>query len=52
MIDDHGTVRPAQPHMEFYKGEPVRVRAVCSNDGCGHEWTLRRPFDPDAINTP
>jgi hypothetical protein len=48
VIDDDGTVRPARQHMEFHKGEPVRVRAVCSSEDCGHQWTLRRRFDPTA----
>lgn len=46
VVDEQGTVRPAAQHMEFYKGDPVRVRAVCSSDGCGHQWTLRRRFEP------
>lgn len=46
VIDEQGTVRPAVQHMEFHKGEPVRVRAVCSRATCGHQWTLRRRFEP------
>lgn len=48
VIDESGTVRPARQHMEFYKGEPVRVRAVCASEDCGHQWTLRRRFEPTA----
>ena len=46
VIDDEGIVRPAKQHVEIHKGDPVRVRAVCSNDDCGHQWTLRRRFEP------
>lgn len=46
VIDEHGTVRPARLHMEFHKGDPVRVRAVCDNPECGYQWTLCRRFDP------
>ncbi|MEV7154875.1 hypothetical protein AB0N77_09650 [Streptomyces misionensis] len=52
VIDEHGTVRPADPQQK----PPVlsadnaeatgRTRACCSNDDCRHQWTLRRPFDP------
>lgn len=48
VIDGAGTVRPAVQHMEFYSGDPVRVRAVCSSASCGHQWTLRRHFEPTA----
>ena len=48
VIDDDGTVRPVKQHVEIYKGDPVRARAVCSNDACRHEWTLRRRFEPTA----
>lgn len=48
VVDEDGTVRPAVQHMEFYKGDPIRVRAACSAEGCGHAWTLRRHFEPDA----
>jgi hypothetical protein len=48
VIDDDGTVRPAKQHVEIHRGEPVRARAVCSNDECGHQWTLRRRFEPTA----
>ena len=44
VVDDNGTVRPARQHMEFHKGDPIRIRAVCSNEACGHQWTLRRRF--------
>lgn len=42
-VDPDGTVRPAVQHFELRHGDPVRVRAVCGD--CGHQWTLRRPFD-------
>jgi hypothetical protein len=47
VVDDQGTVRPVKRHMEFHKGDPVRVRAVCGNPECGHQWTLRRRFEPE-----
>jgi hypothetical protein len=46
VVDEDGTVRPAVRHMEFRAGESVRTRAVCDDPGCGHQWTLRRRFDP------
>jgi hypothetical protein len=49
VIDDDGVVRPASQQVEIFNGEPVRVRAVCSNDECGHQWTLRRRFEPTAL---
>jgi hypothetical protein len=49
VIDDNGTVRPARQHVDIYRDEPVRTRAVCGNDDCGHEWTLRRRFEPEAL---
>ncbi|WP_327337373.1 hypothetical protein OG384_14830 [Streptomyces sp. NBC_01324] len=52
VIDSRGVVRPATQHMEFYKGDPIRVRAVCHSEACGHQWTLRRPFEPTAPATP
>ncbi|MGW0780378.1 hypothetical protein [Streptomyces sp. NPDC002913] len=48
VIDGNGVVRPAVQHMEFFKGDPIRVRAVCRNADCGHQWTLRRQFEPEA----
>ncbi|WP_097964997.1 hypothetical protein OG473_39340 (plasmid) [Streptomyces anulatus] len=48
VIDTTGTVRPAVQHMEFHAGDPVRVRAVCHNPACRHQWTLRRAFEPTA----
>lgn len=47
VVDSNGTVRPAKRHMDFYKGEPIRVRAVCNNPDCGHQWTLRRRFETE-----
>lgn len=46
LVDDDGTVRPAVQYMEFQRGDPIRARAVCTDSECGHEWTLRRRFDP------
>jgi hypothetical protein len=46
LVDEDGTVRPAVQYMEFHQGNPVRTRAVCSSPTCGHQWTLRRRFDP------
>ncbi|WP_157874549.1 hypothetical protein [Streptomyces sp. AcH 505] len=46
VVDSDGTVRPAEQHMEFYKGDVVRIRAVCVNPRCRHQWTLRRRFEP------
>lgn len=48
VVDDDGNVRPAVQRMEFHRGDPVRTRAVCTNDECGHQWTLRRHFIPEA----
>lgn len=48
VIDEAGTVRPAKQQVDIYKGEPIRVRAVCDNDACGYQWTLRRRFEPEA----
>lgn len=45
MVDADGTVHPAVQHFELHKGDPVRVRAVCPK--CGHQWTLRRRFEPE-----
>lgn len=50
VIDAEGIVRPVKQHVEIHKGEPIRVRAVCSNDDCQHQWTLRRRFEPEAIS--
>jgi hypothetical protein len=49
VIDDDGTVRPGEQRMELHKDEPIRVRAVCSNNDCRHQWTLRRRFEPTAV---
>lgn len=48
VIDDEGVVRPAKQHVDIYRGAPVRARAECSNAKCGHQWTLRRRFEPEA----
>jgi uncharacterized protein YijF (DUF1287 family) len=48
VIDDEGTVRPAAQRMDFYRGDAIRARAVCSEPKCRHQWTLRRRFDPTA----
>ncbi|KFK87805.1 hypothetical protein IX27_18080 [Streptomyces sp. JS01] len=52
VIDTDGTVRPAEQHMEFWKGDPHRTLAVCDNPTCRHRWTLRRTFEPEAPTTP
>lgn len=53
VIDDHGTVRPADPDHTpppamADNGYTVgRPRACCTNRDCGHQWRLRRPFAPE-----
>ncbi|MFH8483570.1 hypothetical protein [Streptomyces sp. NPDC018055] len=52
VVSDDGTVRLANPNWQ----PPVlmadnsraigRPRACCVNRACGHQWRLRRPFDP------
>lgn len=50
VIDADGVVRPADPHHRppvvlADTGGPIgRPRACCL--ACGHQWRLRRPFDP------
>lgn len=46
VIDEEGIVRPALQHVDIYRGEPFRTRAVCQNPECEYQWTLRRRFDP------
>jgi hypothetical protein len=49
VIDETGTVRPQDParqHGLHHDPRPVRTRACCLNAECGHQWTLRRRFDP------
>lgn len=48
VIDAEGTVRPAEQHMEFWRGDPHRTIAVCPKPTCRHQWTLRRAFEPTA----
>lgn len=52
VIDDTGTVRPADKDhrppvlMSDNSDTTGRPRACCTNTECGHQWRLRRPFDP------
>ncbi|MEU8623256.1 hypothetical protein [Streptomyces sp. NPDC048669] len=48
VIDSMGTIRPAVQQVEFFKGDPYRSRAICEDPACRHQWTLRRPFEPEA----
>ncbi|MFC9285659.1 hypothetical protein [Streptomyces sp. NPDC057052] len=45
VIDDDGVVRPVAKKAEVWGGEEIRIRAVCTNDDCRHQWTLRRRFE-------
>lgn len=47
VVDPDGVVRPAVKHFEFFAGDPIQARAVCLNADCGHQWKLRRKFDPE-----
>jgi hypothetical protein len=39
---------PADDYQSItYDVDHGRARAVCSNPKCGHQWTLRRRFDPE-----
>lgn len=49
VIDDEGIVRPVAKTAEVWGGERLRTRAVCTNDDCRHQWTLRRRFEPPAL---
>jgi hypothetical protein len=46
-------VRPQYPDPDdgyqliTYDVDHGRARAVCSNPQCGHQWVLRRRFDPE-----
>lgn len=52
VIDDNGIVRPANPEqapptlMSDNADATGRPRACCMNRSCGHQWRLRRRFDP------
>lgn len=52
VIDSKGVVRPADPDYKPVSvmgdnGRTVgRPRACCTNRDCGHQWRLRRLFDP------
>ncbi|MER7507033.1 hypothetical protein ABTX82_01590 [Streptomyces lavendulae] len=52
VIDDDGTVRPADPSqtapvlMADNADATGRPRACCPNRACGYQWRLRRRFDP------
>jgi hypothetical protein len=53
VVDADGVVRPQYPDPAddyqsiTYDVDHGRARAVCSNPKCGHQWTLRRRFDPE-----
>lgn len=53
IVDEAGTVRPADPEhtpppsMSDNSRTVGRPRACCTNRDCGHQWRLRRPFDPN-----
>ncbi len=51
VIDHLGVVRPADPDYQADKtdGAPIRTRACCTK--CHHQWTLRRRFDPIALES-
>lgn len=52
VIGADGVVRPQYPDpADEYQTVThdigiTNTRAVCSNPECGHQWTLRRRFDP------
>lgn len=52
VIGDDGIARPQYPddndgHQSVDHGvNSLRIRAVCTSPACGHQWTLRRRFDP------
>ncbi|WP_442803624.1 hypothetical protein OG411_29835 [Streptomyces pseudogriseolus] len=52
VLGDDGVVRREEADCEprivmADNSRPVgRPRACCVNPGCGHQWRLRRPFDP------
>ncbi|MFE5895858.1 hypothetical protein ACFQ67_00255 [Streptomyces sp. NPDC056488] len=49
VVDEAGVVRPQNADGEHgHKHDPrhVRTRAYCLTETCGHQWTLRRRFDP------
>lgn len=50
VIGTDGAVRPqsADPEGITAVTRILRVRAVCTGPECGHQWTLRRRFDPTA----
>ncbi len=49
VVGDDDVVRPLSGEDEqrvdhgYWIGRP---RGVCANAACGHQWTLRRKFDP------
>jgi hypothetical protein len=52
VVDSDGIVRPQFPNpadnqQDVHNAvETLRCRAVCINDACRHQWTLRRRFEP------
>ncbi|MET8746376.1 hypothetical protein [Streptomyces sp. NPDC004728] len=52
VVGEDGTVRPQSPDDGFghkHDPRPIRARAYCPT--CGHQWTLRRQFEPTAATT-
>lgn len=58
IVDADGTVRPADlgqqpPNLMADNAESTgRPRACCTASACGHQWRLRRRFDPDPTARP
>ena len=48
VVGEDGVVRPAEGLIGVHHehATPLRARACCTNPECGHQWTLRRRFDP------
>lgn len=57
VVGADGIVRPQYPDPKdgyqtvTYDVGHGRARAVCTSPDCGHEWTLRRRFDPVRAET-
>ena len=57
VVDGDGVVRPRYPDPKdgyqtvTHDGGIRQVRACCMGETCGHEWRLRRRFDPSGLDS-